>query len=508
METSGARAGRSLSARLAIPVMAGLLIAGLPANAGRSDSATSPDPLTDMALIAALDGLPSPMTRVEPAPGRQVTAHTTKTLPDGRSNPSRDDALTHSTTTRGLSMTGLSAMMAPVTKPTSSGQAEPAVMEIPAAVKSGDTLIGLLIGTGVDRVEAHRAIKALEEVYDPRGLRPGNVVTVRFGPSPSDEDSRPFDGFSLQPALDTTVVVSPDPASETGFRADENKADLVREVVRFGGPITYSLYQAAVDAGVSETALSEMIRVLSYDIDFQRDIQKDDTFEIMYERFDTPNGQTVRTGELLFTALTNGGKRLTAYPFEHEDGRIEYFNERGQGVRKPLMRTPIDGARISSSFGMRRHPILGYSKMHTGVDFAAPTGTPIYAAGDGVVKRAGRNGGYGNYVQIRHNGEFSTAYGHMSRILVKPGQRVRQGDVIGRVGTTGRSTGPHLHYEIIQAGHKVNPMNVRFQPATKLAGAELERFLEHKAEIDQRYASLRVTTEVASTASRPAAEVE
>jgi murein DD-endopeptidase MepM/ murein hydrolase activator NlpD len=150
---------------------------------------------------------------------------------------------------------------------------------------------------------------------------------------------------------------------------------------------------------------------------------------------------------------------------------------------------------------MRRHPILGYSKMHTGVDFAAPTGTPIYAAGDGIVRVAGRRGGYGKYVQIRHTGEFSTAYGHMSRILVGHGQRVKQGEVIGRVGSTGRSTGPHLHYEIIRNGEKVNPMGVRLQPAVTLAGADLEHFQAHRTDMDRLYASLRSPTEIASTAA-------
>jgi len=480
--------------------MASLLIAGTQAGAGLGDGPASPAPLTDMALIAALDGKPSPVFQPHAAPSPQVVAAIPATVAEG--GPGADLRAV----TRGFNLGALPARVAPAgpvaeTDPTGSP------IEVPARVDAGDTLIGLLIEAGVDRIEAHRAIKALEEVYDPRGLRPGHVVQVRFS-APAANDDRHFQGFALQPSVDTEVVVHADPDCEAGYSAEEKKEALVREVVRFGGPITYSLYQAAVDAGVSEAALADMIRVLSYDIDFQRDIQKDDTFEIMYERFSTADGEPARNGDVLFTALTNGGERIVAYAYETEDGTRDYFNDQGQGVRKPLMRTPIDGARISSSFGMRRHPILGYSKMHTGVDFAAPTGTPIYAAGDGVVKRAGRNGGYGNYVQIRHNGEFSTAYAHLSRILVEPGERVQQGDVIGRVGSTGRSTGPHLHYEIIRNGQKVNPMSVRFQPAIKLAGAELERFLAHKAETDRLYADLRATTEVASTirAGSPPAE--
>ncbi|MBB4264395.1 M23 family metallopeptidase [Roseospira visakhapatnamensis] len=508
--TIAPRAGRVLSTRLAVSVMAGFLLAGTPAGARLGEAPGTSDPMTDMALIAALDGKPAPITLIPGGP--QATPQATVALTGAHGWDTPPAAVT-----RGFAFGALADMIVPAgppataptgldndslaDTPTASGP-----IDVPARVDSGDTLIGLLIEAGVDRVEAHRAVKVLEEVYDPRGLRPGHVVQVRFAP-PSAEDDPLFQGFALQPSVDTEVVVRADPDCDAGYTAEEMKETLVRDVVRFGGPITYSLYQAAVDAGVSEAALADMIRVLSYDIDFQRDIQKDDTFEIMYERFSTADGKPVRNGQLLFTALTNGGNRIVAYAHETEDGTRDYFNESGQGVRKPLMRTPIDGARISSSFGMRRHPILGYSKMHTGVDFAAPTGTPIYAAGDGVVKRAGRNGGYGNYIQIRHNGEFSTAYGHLSRILVRNGQRVEQGDVIGRVGSTGRSTGPHLHYEIIRGGKKVNPLDVRFQPAIQLAGAELDRFMAHKAETDRLYASLRNATEVASAAApvtRPA----
>ncbi len=491
---TGPAAGGTWVRRLAVTAMASLLIVGAPASADLGTGPETSASLTDMALIAALDGKPPP--RARPA-GPEAT---TTTLAVGAGNTlDATRGVPPTAVTRGFTMGALSTMVAAAPPAATSGDAAGRSLEVPARVDSGDTLIGLLIKAGVDRIEAHRAIKALEEVYDPRGLRPGHVINVRFS-APASDTNRRFQGFALQPSLDTEVVVHVDPDCDTGYSAEEKKEALTREVVRFGGPITGSLYQAAVDAGVSEAALADMIRVLSYDIDFQRDIQKDDTFEIMYERFSTANGQPVRSGEMLFTALTNGGERIVAYAYETQDGTLDYFNDQGQGVRKPLMRTPIDGARISSSFGMRRHPILGYSKMHTGVDFAAPTGTPIYAAGDGVVKRAGRNGGYGNYIQIRHNGEFSTAYAHLSRILVQPGQRVQQGDVIGRVGSTGRSTGPHLHYEIIRDGKKVNPMGVRFQPAIKLSGADLERFLAHKTETDRLYASLRDTTEVASTA--------
>jgi len=491
--------------RAAITVMAGLvaasaLLAGAPAQA---------DAGADVALIAALDGAPVPLPARKPTLGNMTAAIPLPppVPPQRLANPGLAFVTDAGVTVGGPVADALtlasSASARPDTEITQTAQTvtgdafTPAPVEVAARVDQGDTLIGLLIEAGVDRLEAHKAIQAMRDVYDPRRMRPGHVVNIRF--SEPDNESLRFLGFDFEPKTGTRVMVTPEDDGETGFSAQEMQEPLVSEVVRFSGPITLSLYQAAVDAGVSEAALAEMIRILSYDVDFQRDIQKDDTFEIMYETFSTADGRHVRDGSVQFLALTNAGKRIAAYAFETEDGFVEYFDEQGKGVRKPLMRTPIDGARLSSSFGMRRHPILGYSKMHTGVDFAAPTGTPIYAAGDGIVRYAGRKGGYGNYVQIRHNGEFATAYAHMSRILVRNGARVHQGDVIGRVGTTGRSTGPHLHYEIIRNGQKVNPMGVRFPPATILAGAEMERFQAHQAEVDRLYASLRSQTEVAST---------
>ncbi|MBO6838055.1 MAG: M23 family metallopeptidase, partial [Alphaproteobacteria bacterium] len=185
--------------------------------------------------------------------------------------------------------------------------------------------------------------------------------------------------------------------------------------------------------------------------------------------------------------------------FQDDDGRIDYYDAKGQSVRRALLRTPVEGARISSGFGKRKHPILGYTKMHKGLDFAAPSGTPIYAAGDGVVEAAGWNGGYGRYIRIRHNGTYSTAYAHLSRIdsRIKPGARVDQRQIIGYVGTSGRSTGPHLHYEVHVNGRQTNPLGVKLPTGKTLAGAELARFERVRAEIEQQYAAIEPRTQVA-----------
>jgi murein DD-endopeptidase MepM/ murein hydrolase activator NlpD len=261
-----------------------------------------------------------------------------------------------------------------------------------------------------------------------------------------------------------------------GFTADTIVKPTVTRPARAEGRIDSSLMQAGIDAGVPASVMIEMIRIYSFDVDFQRDIQKGDSFEVMYERLFDEDGAPVHDGAVRYAALTLSGKTYRLYLFEGEDGARDYFNEKGASVRKALLRTPVDGARISSTFGKRRHPILVYTKMHKGTDFAAPSGTPIMAAGDGVVEKAGRNGGYGNYIRIRHNGTYKTAYAHLSKFArgVRAGSRVRQGDIIGYVGTTGRSTGPHLHYEVL-----------------------MEQFQASRAEMDRTYAGLSPLSKMA-----------
>ena len=244
----------------------------------------------------------------------------------------------------------------------------------------------------------------------------------------------------------------------------------------------------------------DLIRAYSYEVDFQRDIRKGDRFEVMFERLYDSDRGLVYTGNLLYAALTLGRTTLEIYRHQPAGGEADYFNGRGESVRKDLLRTPIDGARISSRYGERKHPILGYTKMHRGVDFAAPKGTPIYAAGDGVIVALGRNGAYGKYVRIRHNSQYTTAYGHLSRYAkgMESGRRVKQGQVIGYVGSTGRSTGPHLHYEVSYQGSRINPMSLKLPAGYKLEGEELTAFQEARAQIERRLLALSAATRLAS----------
>jgi murein DD-endopeptidase MepM/ murein hydrolase activator NlpD len=232
--------------------------------------------------------------------------------------------------------------------------------------------------------------------------------------------------------------------------------------------------------------LSDLIRIFSFDVDFQRDIQPGDGFEVLYDAKLEADGSLAKAGDVRFAAMTLSGKRFELYAFTPKSGISDFFDTKGQSVRKTLMRTPIDGARLSSRFGMRKHPILGYTRMHRGTDFAAPTGTPIYAAGDGTVTVAGRKGAYGNYVRIRHNSTYDTAYAHMKGFAkgIRSGTRVRQGQIIGYVGTTGRSTGPHLHYEVLVNGKQINPSKIKLASGEQLKGDDLANFQDHRAEID------------------------
>jgi murein DD-endopeptidase MepM/ murein hydrolase activator NlpD len=359
------------------------------------------------------------------------------------------------------------------------------------ALRAGDSLAALLARAGVAREDAHAALASLKIVFNPKSLRGGLSVEIAFSVAAGEDDAAPrFEGLAFAPDYSRKIEIAR--TEDGGFAANDWRPELTRGLVRASGTIDSSLYLAGRRAGVPAPVLAEMIRAYSYDVDFQREVQAGDSFEVVFESVRNEEGEAVHAGAIQFAALTLSGARKTIFRHVMADGRADYFNEKGESVRKALLRTPIDGARLSSGFGKRLHPILGYTAMHRGVDFAAPAGTPIYAAGDGIVAVAEFNGAYGKYVRIRHNGQYATAYAHMSRFgkSIVPGKRIRQGDVIGYVGSTGRSTGPHLHYEILVAGKQTNPMKVKMPVGPKLEGKELARFLKDKAEAERTVAEL------------------
>jgi murein DD-endopeptidase MepM/ murein hydrolase activator NlpD len=370
-------------------------------------------------------------------------------------------------------------------------------------VGKGDTMTVLLRRAGLSSALAHEAANQLRPVYDPRKLRPGQEIALIFRPATADTDSgadnrgENFLGLRLRTDPETEVGIKRD---DTGvFVTFEKKRELKREPVRAAKNIDSSLFVAAKKAGVPSSLILDLIHTYSYDVDFQRDIRPDDAFEALYERFTDENGEVTHYGNVLYASLTLRGTPHRIYRYTARDGETDYYDENGASVRKSLMKTPVDGARLSSRYGRRRHPVLGYTRLHRGIDFAAPSGTPIMAAGKGVVTMAGRNGGYGNYIRIRHNSQLSTAYAHLKSFArnVRKGKRVRQGQVIGYIGTTGVSTGPHLHYEILKDGRQVNPLRLKLPSGRKLAGEELERFAAIRASLEAQFAGLANETQTA-----------
>ncbi len=354
-------------------------------------------------------------------------------------------------------------------------------------ISSGDTIAGALQNSGISGAEAYRAVKVMGEHYDPRSIRPGQIISINLEPS---EDGLKLTSLDMRITPIKELVITRDDLGR--FSAVVNEEEIVLQTKAAMVSIETSLYGSAAKAGVPASIVANMIKIYSYDVDFQRDIRRGDKVEILYEAYETKGGTFVRYGDILYSSLKVGGRKIPVYRYSDKSGAVDYYRENGASLKRILMQTPIDGARMSSGYGMRRHPVLGYNKMHKGVDFAASRGTPIYAAGNGVIEKAGRNGGYGNYIRIRHNNGLKTAYAHMNKFAkgMKPGKRVSQGQVIGYVGTTGRSTGPHLHFEVIKNGKQINPKSIKASSGEKLAGRKLKDFKARILAVKQKYAVL------------------
>ena len=256
--------------------------------------------------------------------------------------------------------------------------------------------------------------------------------------------------------------------------------------------ITNSLYSDGIKNNIPIEILTKLIRLYSFDLDFQRDIRKDTKVSISYDSKNIEDRDQQYFGDINYALIEIEINKLEYFKFKTDEGFIDYFNKKGENVKKSILKTPIDGARLSSTFGIRKHPILGYNKMHRGVDFAASKGTSVFAGGNGTIEFAGKNGGYGNYIRIRHNNEYKTAYAHLLGFKkgISTGIRVNQGNVIGYVGSSGRSTGPHLHYEIIYQNEQINPLALKLPSGKKLKGKELERFISEMKTIYANHLNL------------------
>lgn len=364
---------------------------------------------------------------------------------------------------------------------------EPCPVDETLQIQRGDTLSSVLKRALIDENQVADVLERLQSVFNPRDLRPEHELYITYLPMAENLSKRELISLHLRPSLEYEIHVR---RTEEGlFKVRKEQKNLTHEMKIAKGVIENSLFIDAGQKGVPQKILHEMMQVFIHIIDFQRDFHPGDQFGVVYKTTFDPISLREKPGHLSFAILILKGKEHRIYRHVYKNGSVGYFNEKGESVKKGLLRTPIDGARISSVFGNRRHPVLGYSKMHKGVDFAAPKGTPIMASGDGVIEKIGPWGAYGNYVRIRHNKEYSTAYAHLCRFgkNLRAGVRVRQGQIIGFVGATGRTTGPHLHYELLRFNHQINPKKVTMLPAVKLGGQDLQTFMASLKHINTLY---------------------
>ena len=364
----------------------------------------------------------------------------------------------------------------------------PVVSTREAELDEGQTFAEMLIDQGVSEGEAFAAANALSKAFDVRKLRAGQDITLSFARTPTKES---LTGAVFQP--EDTKEISLTRAANGSFTAHVAMLPVTRHRIAASGEIRSSLYEAGERAGISHSLMASLIRVYSHSIDFQRDVKPGDRFEVLYDQSQTAKGKPVGESTIVYAMFNIGGKSRQLYRVTFNDGTADYFDERGQSVRRALLRTPVAAAKITSGYGMRMHPLLGYSKMHKGVDFGAPTGTPIFAAGSGTIDEIGFKGGYGRYIRIRHNGKLETAYAHMSRFATNlyRGARVTQGQVIGYVGMSGRATGPHLHFEVQMNNQQINPMSVNAMPTGRtLDGKMLSMFKDGQTKIRSEFQAL------------------
>jgi murein DD-endopeptidase MepM/ murein hydrolase activator NlpD len=382
--------------------------------------------------------------------------------------------------------------------------------EVMVAVEKGDTLAKLLVENSIDEATAEEVASLFGSAFDLPDLAEGDRIRLAFGPSADGGDGAEVLRVSIYgpeahkatvARSDTGAFVAaeePD-ASMPAVAAAEEPAE--ESVVGGGGgsmSLYQSFYQTALEQAVPEQVIKEMVRIYSFDVDFNAPVRPGDTFEAFYA--EDEDGQPLASPEVLYASLTVGGTTRKFYRFRApDDGSMDFYDETGKSAQKFLMRKPMAKGTFRSGFGMRRHPILRWVKAHTGVDWAAPTGTPIVASGNGVVEQAEWRSGYGRWVKLRHTNGYETGYAHMSGIAkgIKPGIRVRQGQVIGYVGSTGLSTGPHLHYEVHINGRPVDPLRIRLPRGRELGGTVLTSFGAERDRIDALMGKPQPSTKVA-----------
>jgi len=357
---------------------------------------------------------------------------------------------------------------------------KPKFIDITHKVSKGETFNKILNNYQIPKSEIQKIIKILSKENKLNKLKTNQIIQFTIDKSENNK----ITNFLFPVSRTKKIQLTRNSISEN-FKKKEIITNLSKKIVFKEGKILKSLYKTAIDLEIKPNVIIEFARIYGFQVDFQRDIRKGDGFQIMYEVFEDDEGKIFETGNVIFADLILRNQKNTLYYFDKKNS-VGHYDKNGKSVKKALMKTPINGARLSSSFGMRKHPIDGYNKLHKGTDFAAALGTPIMASGDGKIIRAKWCGGGGNCIKIKHNSTYSTIYAHMSKFAfgIKNGVRVKQGQIIGYVGSTGKSTGPHLHYEVIKNGKKINSQKLKLPSGKILAGKDRELFEINRIKLD------------------------
>jgi len=355
-------------------------------------------------------------------------------------------------------------------------------------IKKGDTIQKILKKYKVQNNQIQTVIDQYKKYGNPNQLMVKNKIDIIIEENPSTNKNSILK-FSVPVTKSTTIEITKN--SENKIISKKIITKLYKKKTLTENTISKNLYSSAVEANINPDTIIEFARIFGFEIDFQRDIRKNDYFKILHEKYFDETGEFIKSGSILYAHMTVNGREISLYKFG-KDKDYGYFDVNGKSVEKALMKTPINGARLSSPFGMRKHPISGFNKMHQGTDFAAPLGTPIMASGSGTITRAKWCGGGGNCIKIKHNSTYETIYAHMQSFArgIKVGKKVKQGQIIGYVGSTGISTGPHLHYEVLVNGKKINSQTLKLPSGKILKNNERTQFEIHRIKTDVLIAEL------------------